>query len=675
MRELRPETEVQWLKGVGPYYAKRLEKLGIQTVRDVLYHFPLRYEERKSIRCLDVHQDCEDGMIVTVTGAIQNISLDISSKKRVKILTVVLDDGTARVTIKWFGNHTTGIRSKVERATRMQVVGKVKKGWRQKEILADSFCVDAEIQSVTDEVVPIYPLTDGITQEFIQRLVQMSLDVVHDIPDQFPQECFQGLGLLPQALKTLHTGKGDVQKAQERMKLEELLLLQLSVQYHQKNEKAGTKITAPGALMAEYMQRLPFRLTDAQYRVVQEIVADLQTSRSMNRLIQGDVGAGKTMVAFLSALYAIEAGYQVALMAPTDTLANQHYEKAKALPVKTALLTGATTKKQREQILKALHHGEIQLLIGTHALFVSDVQFYRLGLVIVDEQHKFGVMQRAALAFKGMHPNVMSMTATPIPRALTLTVYGGFDVSVIDELPPGRTPIKTQRVFGDRMVQLYDAITAQIQKGEQVYVVYPLVEESENMDLLAATEMAQVWATKIFPQFRIGLLHGKMRKKEKAAIMEAYRSRQIDILISTTVIEVGIDVSNATMMVIEHAERFGLAQLHQLRGRVGRGAKQSYCVLVAHFPMSNDAKQRLATMCTTNDGFVIAEKDIEIRGPGQMFGQRQSGALDLKIADIVKDVKLVSKAQLMARQWIRFLHQYPELLRTVERKASCLANG
>jgi ATP-dependent DNA helicase RecG len=470
--------------------------------------------------------------------------------------------------------------------------------------------------------------------------------------------------------------------AHQRMIFDEFFLLELGMglkRHHVLSHEKGTAFQFKGSLERHLRQSLPFPLTFAQNRVIREIQQDMRSSRLMNRLLQGDVGSGKTLVALIALLSAIEAGYQGAIMVPTEILAEQHFRKissyiqqlnrqltqedsrgvskppeskhpdlyssTRSNQINVCLLTGGLKKRAREEFLLKIERGEVHLVVGTHALIQHDVTFHNLGLIVIDEQHKFGVMQRATLKAKGYNPDVLIMTATPIPRTLSLTVYGDLDVSILDELPPGRTPVITKRFYEQNREKAYRLIEREIEQGRQAYIVYPLVEESENLDLKAATEMSEHLAKEIFPQYKVGLVHGRMKAEDKDHQMMAFKNRELDILVSTTVLEVGIDVPNATVMLIEHAERFGLSQLHQLRGRVGRGSRRSYCLLMTAYPMSNEARRRLDAMVETTDGFVIAERDLEIRGPGEFFGTKQSGLPDLNVANLIRDVKLLEYAR------------------------------
>jgi ATP-dependent DNA helicase RecG len=466
--------------------------------------------------------------------------------------------------------------------------------------------------------------------------------------------------------------------ARRRLSFEELFVLELGLALRKRGvitEKKGISFKPLDRLETELRNSLPFKLTNAQERVIADIKRDMTAERPMNRLVQGDVGSGKTVVALIASLLAVENDYQACIMAPTEILAEQHYKNmtslAKPLGVMVRFLTGSRRKKEKESVLAEIESGAAQIVVGTHALIEAQVKFKRLGLAVIDEQHRFGVMQRSTLTSKGYEPDVLVMTATPIPRTLALTVYGDLDVSVIDEMPAGRSPIITRLFFESRRREAYQFMESELKKGRQVYVVYPLVEETEKSDLKAATEMAAHIQKDIFPHWRIGLLHGRMKGNEKETVMAAFKAGEIHLLVSTTVIEVGVDVPNATVMVIEHPERFGLAQLHQLRGRVGRGGHQSYCILMGPRMFADEARERLTAFSRTNDGFKIAEEDLRLRGPGEFFGTRQSGLPDLRAANLLRDTDLLEQARAEAFDLIRRdaeLVQYPKLRELLRRK-------
>ncbi|RMF88793.1 MAG: ATP-dependent DNA helicase RecG, partial [Nitrospinota bacterium] len=535
----------------------------------------------------------------------------------------------------------------------------------------------------------IYPATEGMPQKQLRRIMKQVIDTYGDkIEETLPPALRERWRLIPlsEAIRQVHFPDDSVDvellnaqrsPGHRRLIFEELFFLELALALKRQGtleEKRGIAYHGEGKLQEKLRRLLPYRLTAAQERVLEEIRQDMRQPHPMNRLLQGDVGSGKTIVALFALLTAIESGYQAAIMAPTEILAEQHYltlyPYLEQLGYPMALLTSNVRGTRREALLSAIARGEIALVIGTHALIQEDVRFARLGFVVIDEQHRFGVLQRASLMQKGYHPDVLVMTATPIPRTLAMTVYGDLDVSVIDQLPPGRQPITTRVFYEKQRERAYQLVRSEVEAGRQAYLVYPLVEESEKLELKAATEMATRLQQETFPQFSIGLLHGRMRSEEKEAVMRAFAAGEIDILVSTTVIEVGIDIPNASVMLIEHAERFGLAQLHQLRGRVGRGPHRSYCLLLAHYPMSEEARQRLRVMVESQDGFYIAERDLEIRGPGEFMGTRQSGLPELKLADLVRHQQLLQEARQAAFSLVREdpkLQSYPLLRAVVQR--------
>jgi ATP-dependent DNA helicase RecG len=651
------ETQVQYVKGVGPKLAATFGKLGIFSVQDLLYHFPRRHEDRT--RFARVSQ-LGHGETATVLGTI--VAADnVQTRGRLVLTKVLIDDGSGCLVLTWFNQRFRRDQFLKLRGRKIVAYGTVQAGrWGVEMTQPDweLYSDDADPLS-SGRVVPVYPLTEGLFQGQIRKAVLNALDgYVNLVKDVLPEDILDRLDLMDirQALRNIHFPESTeaLEAARKRLVFEELFLLQLALAVRKRQMESpggGIVFEIPPDFDAELREIVPFELTNAQKRVIKEIAADMARPICMNRLLQGDVGSGKTVVALAAMLIAVKNGYQAALMAPTEILAEQHYlgisefvGRLGALGITVDLLTGSQRSGHRQRVLRGIASGETKIVIGTHALIQEGVEFKRLGLVIVDEQHRFGVMQRAALMEKGLNPDILVMTATPIPRTLTLTVYGDLDVSIIDELPPGRKPVKTHwKQIGERK-KVYRAMRTLIDQGRQAYVVCPLIEESEKLQVRAASELADFLAYEMFPDLRVGLLHGQMRPDEKDAVMKQFRAGEIDILVSTTVIEVGVDVANATVMVIEDADRFGLAQLHQLRGRVGRGQEQSFCVLICE-GTSEDSIKRMQVMSSTNDGFVIAEEDLKLRGPGEFYGTRQSGMAGLKIADIFRDVPILEMAR------------------------------
>jgi ATP-dependent DNA helicase RecG len=659
-------TPLQFLKGVGPQRAKLLANLGLRTVEDALYYLPARHEDRSQLTPL---RSLKPGDVTTVTGAIRAISPPPRGRPRMP-LSVLLGDGTGFLTCVWFGQPY--LERVFQRGQRLIVHGKVQRyrsGPLQMQVKDFEIAEDEGASDPSEEalhagrLVPVYGLTRGLTARPMRRLMKRLVDgYVEGLEDPLPDDlrARHRLEGLPEALRAGHFPRteADYAAARRRLVYDEFLLLQLglAIRRHRQGRQPGLRMNPPGALARRLLASLPFALTPAQERVWREIRLDMAEPYPMNRLLQGDVGSGKTVVAALAILTAVESGYQAALMAPTEILAEQHVMTLTALleplAVPVALLTNAVKGRARERLLAELAAGEIGCVVGTHALVQENVKFHRLGLAVVDEQHRFGVSQRATLRRKGESPDVLVMTATPIPRTLALTLYGDLEVSVIDQLPPGRKPVITRARAESARSQIYRFLREQVSAGRQVYVVCPLVEESEAIDLRAATEMAERLQREVFPDLRIGLLHGRMSFPEKERVMREFKAGAIHILVSTTVIEVGIDVPNASVMLVEHAERFGLSQLHQLRGRVGRGPWKSYCILLAA-ASSEEAKQRLSAMTATNDGFKIAEADLALRGPGDFFGTRQSGLPEFRVADLLRDAAALEAARRDAATLIR----------------------
>jgi ATP-dependent DNA helicase RecG len=655
-------SPVQYVKGVGPQRAEALAREGVSTVEDLLFHVPMRYEDRRQLSRIG---DLRPGMKVSVSGTITVAGL--RRARRLTLYEVRLDDGSGRLKGLWFNQPF--LKDTLPRGAQVVLYGTVEPdayGSRQLMMSSPQYeKVEAGDEGVhTGRIVPVYeklgPLTGKALRRVLFGLVQAIPD---DLPDPLPADMRERLQLIPraEALRRIHRPSDEDtlallesarSPAHRRLILEEFFLFQLghALQRDARRERAKrAAFQVTDAARAAVKRILPFHLTAAQKRVLREIAEDMQSPHPMNRLLQGDVGSGKTMVALLSMVIALENGYQAAFMAPTEILAEQHYLTFKRLlarcPYAVRLMTSAVKGRERKEAAAALADGTVQIAVGTHALIQQDVAFHRLGLAVVDEQHRFGVLQREDLRRKGGEVDVLVMTATPIPRTLALTAYGDLDVSVVDERPPGRTPIRTVHRAASERRAILEEVRRALAAGRQAYVIYPLVEESEKLeDVRAATEMAEEWRAAL-PGAPVGLLHGRLKGPEKEQVMGAFYRGEIGVLVATTVVEVGVDVPNATVMVIEHAERFGLAQLHQLRGRVGRGAGASTCILVTHGRLSDEARARVEVLTRSDDGFVIAEKDLELRGPGDFFGTRQSGLPRLRVGDLVRDRELMAAAR------------------------------
>ena len=660
---------VQYVKGVGPQRAGALEKLGIRTAEDLLFHIPLRYEDRRSFARVG---DLRPGMRVSVAGEIAVAGL--RRARRMTLYEIRLDDGSGRLKALWFNQPF--LAEVLPRGTRVVLYGAVERdayGSRQLVMTSPQYEV-VEADDATGfhsgRIVPIYEKLGPLGGKPLRRvLLQLAEQVPDAIEDPLPPPVRERLGVIGRgaAFRGAHlAGESDLDllnrsrsPAHLRLILEEFFLFQLGLARRRRgarDERKGVAFAITDATREVVKRVLPFPLTGAQKRVLREIADDMRSPHPMNRLVQGDVGSGKTMVALLSMIVALENGAQAAFMAPTEILAEQHYLTFRRLlarcPYRVELLTSTLKGKERAAALARLAAGEAQIALGTHALIQEGVAFRRLGLAVVDEQHRFGVLQREDLRRKGYDVDVLVMTATPIPRTLALTAYGDLDVSVVDEKPPGRTPVRTLvRPASDRR-EILDLVRREVASGRQAYVVYPLVEESEKLeDVKAATEAASEWQAAL-PGMRVGLLHGRLKSAEKEAVMGAFNRGEVQVLVATTVVEVGVDVPNATAMVIEHAERYGLAQLHQLRGRVGRGGGASTCVLLTYGRLSEVARARLDVMSATEDGFLIAEKDLEIRGPGDFFGTRQWGMPAFRVGHLIRDRDLLERARAEAFRWV-----------------------
>ncbi len=663
--------------GVGPKLQEQLRKLGLNSIEDALYHLPLRYEDRRQFHRVSQLQAGSQEVFcarVLASGEAR------TSRSNRRIFEVIVGDDSGRISLKWFHYRKKWLEKRFPLGQQAVFIGEVKGFGGHKEIHHPDAELLPEGADPTEilrkdplkfgRILPVYPLTEGLTQYKIRKVwfelvkkyaphIQSPLPLTLLNKHQF-QPLAQALfaSHWPESTASLPQLEQGRDVARRSIVYDEFFFLQLGLAL----KRHGVELAQGIAFKVEHLytkplnKSLPFRLTAAQRRVLGEIKQDMMSPSPMHRLIQGDVGSGKTIVALMAALVAIENQTQVAVVAPTEILAEQHYatfsQWLQPLKLRCELLRSGTSAAEKRRILTELASGELHLLVGTHAVLQDGVTFHKLGLGIVDEQHRFGVKQRAVLKQKGVNPDILVMTATPIPRTLSMTLYGDLSLSVIDELPPGRKPVKTVNYAGRHRHSAYQVLEQQLVLGRQAYIVYPLVEETENSDLLAATE-ASADLQQHFPQARIGLLHGRMKQADKDLIMQGFRDHQFDILVATTVIEVGVDVANATTMIIEHADRFGLAQLHQLRGRVGRGGNESFCFLISSEHYSEEARRRLGVMVETNDGFRISEADLEIRGPGEFLGTRQSGIPDFRVASLLKDGSILEQARQDAFEYAR----------------------
>jgi ATP-dependent DNA helicase RecG len=690
------ELEVKYLKGVGPRLAQLLGQVGIETVENLLYYFPRRYlDYNNRVKIIEL----EAGQDVTVIGTIRSVNAYNAKSGNVAIVSLTIGDETGTMTANWFYGKSSqaaleNYKSRYAKGADVMISGKVK--WDSYKRIPAIDRPQIEILSYQDangaqeadslhagRMVPIYALTEGLNLRFLRKAIHQALqDYLGSIIDPMPPEILKKYNLmsLQAALQQIHfpESKAQAAAARERLVFDELFYVQLRlalIRQQFKRTVKGISLTyQPGGYAEQLRNMLPFALTGAQQRVVAEIASDIASEEPMYRMLQGDVGSGKTIVAILTLLAAVENGYQGALMAPTEILAEQHYRKCiewlTPLGLKAGLFVGKSGAKERKALRQGLLNGQIHVAVGTHALIQEDVEFANLGVVVVDEQHRFGVRQRTLLKSKGNHPEMLTMTATPIPRSLAMTMHGDLDVSILDELPPGRTPIKTTLLTHSQLGKAYQLIKQEVMLGHQAYVVFPLIEESETLSAKAATSEAERLQNEVFPELKIGLLHGKMRPEEKDAVMQRFASGDMHILVSTTVVEVGVDVPNATVMVIENADRFGLSQLHQLRGRVGRSSFQSYCVLVSD-TKAEQTLTRLSILTESEDGFYISEKDLELRGPGEFLGTRQSGLPDFVLADLIEDKATLEKAREAAFAVAAnpdYLPQHPQLFDMVYQK-------
>ena len=674
------KTPITCIKGIGPKLAEALAKKGIVTVEDALYLLPNRYEDRRELkRIAELRPGNTEAFFATVVSAEA-----LTTKGGRRYFEAIVRDETGSLPLKWFHFHPTYMKKNLQPGRRGIFIGDVAQFGFQREMHHPEVEWAAEGEDLSQvmardpdnfgRILPVYPLTEGVSQKVMRRIMrdtvqQFSRRVTGSLPEELVRR--HGLMTLPAALREAHApdpssnvaelnaGKGEAHRS---LAFDELFFLQLGLAMKRRGValENGISFNVTHRYTKELLKLLPFSLTGAQRRVLSEIKEDMISPHPMHRLVQGDVGCGKTLVALLAALICVENDYQVAIMAPTELLAEQHYLNihgyCERLGISVALLTASV--KGKSGTLERIASGEIGIVVGTHAVIQEKVEFKRLGLGVIDEQHRFGVVQRALLKRKGNNPDILVMTATPIPRTLSMTVFGDLSLSVIDELPPGRTPIETRIARESRRSEVYAVVREEVKKGRQAYVIYPLVEETEKSDLKAAVQMAEHLTREVFAELRVGVLHGRMSAAEKEGVMTSFKAGEIDVLVATTVIEVGIDVPNATVMVIEHAERFGLSQLHQLRGRVGRGSERSRCILLTGDKRSEDGARRLEVMVRSSDGFVIAEADLQIRGPGDFLGTRQAGLPELKVADILRDGGILEQAR---REAFDLVERDPEL--------------
>ncbi|AEH50117.1 ATP-dependent DNA helicase RecG [Pseudothermotoga thermarum] len=664
-----PDTPIKYAKQVGPKREKLLAKLEIKTLKDLVWYVPRDYEDRRKIVPIkDIRGDEK------VTTLAKIINVETKQTFSMPITVAVAADGINQVLLKWFNQEYMQKVLETLKGKEVYITGVVKRG-----TFGSLEFTNPEVEPKGDtqvlEILPVYSLTEGLSQKQMRNIVKENITSIK-IKETLPEWLIQERKLLDikTALYGIHFPKSmyHLKKSIERLAYEELLILQLAFLLSKQTIEriGGISKNIKGELAEKFIASLPFKLTNAQIKAHQEIREDMQSEKPMSRLLQGDVGSGKTVVAQLAVIDNFEAGYQAAIMAPTSILAIQHYRRMapafEKLGIKTALLLGETSPREKEKIKSFLKTGQIDVIIGTHTLIQEDVEFANLGLVIIDEQHRFGVRQREALISKGKVVDVLVMTATPIPRTLAMTIYGDLDISIIDELPPGRKLPKTILISASKIDQVYDFVKNEVKNGGQAYIVYPLIDESDKVQAKAATQMFEHLAYEVFKDFKVGLLHGRMSQIEKDRIMESFANREIEILVSTTVIEVGIDVPGATVMVIENPERFGLAQLHQLRGRVGRSEKQGYCFLVVG-NVDEETLERLRYFAMSKDGFEVAEYDLKLRGPGEFLGLRQHGLPDLRIADLTRDRDLLILARKDAEKLLTKREENKELFERVER--------
>lgn len=647
--------DIKSLKGVGPKLSENLKSLGILSVRDAIYYFPRAYEDRNNLKAVS---NMVDGEYVSFEGIVELIFPARKTFGRKSVNRVLFRNDTGNVVGVWFNQPY--IRNNFSVGEKLFLYGKVSKKSGETQIIEPQY--EKNIDDRTFSINPVYPLSKAVTQKILRKIIKQSLEVTDtEVPEVMPESFLKIYKLcgIKTALENIHFPYSNdmLQISHRRIKFEELLILQLCL-YKAKMDFVKSRVSEPINIndsIGKIKGMLSFELTNAQTRTIREMLGDMKKNTPMNRLIQGDVGSGKTIVAVIGLINCAVNGFQAAMMAPTEILAEQHYKTIKGFTdkfgLKIALVKGSIPAKEKKSILQKILSGDVDIVIGTHALIQEGVEFRNLALVVTDEQHRFGVRQRAELINKGNNPHVLVMTATPIPRTLALFIYSDMDISIIDELPPGRKKIDTYFIDQSQKSRIYNFIKKEIEMGRQAYVVCPLIDESEKMDMESAIQTREELKAEYFSDNNVGLLHGKMSAREKDEVMNSFVRGEIDVLVSTTVIEVGVNVPNATVMVIENADRFGLAQLHQLRGRVGRGEHKSYCVLISGVK-SRESMERMKIMTKTNDGFVIAEKDMQLRGTGEFFGIRQHGLPELKMANIIQDIELVKETRDIARELI-----------------------